>query len=222
MSDLIYDVLNPKCPTQQILDRIASKWTMLVILALGERPLRYSELQRRVAGVTKKMLTQTLRALERDGLIRRRVYDTVPSANRIRAQRIGTEPRCDCRRDSDVGIRQRRRHRPGAHGVRFARSQGSMTAITEWTRGEYTISSDRTRLDLDVIHGFLTASYWAQGRTRERVIAVDRALASVRPVPPRETNRIRSCGDRLCGVGIPGGRVRRGIAPRQRVGPMAG
>jgi DNA-binding HxlR family transcriptional regulator len=73
-----YDVLNPKCPTQQVLDRVASKWTMLVILALTERAHRYAALRRRVAGVTQKMLTQTLRALERDGLVRRRVFDTVP------------------------------------------------------------------------------------------------------------------------------------------------
>ena len=78
MSDVIYDVMNPKCPTQQVLDLVASKWTMLIILALGDGALRYSALQRRVQGVTKKMLTQTLRALERDGLLRRRVYDTVP------------------------------------------------------------------------------------------------------------------------------------------------
>ena len=63
MSDSTYDVLNPKCPTQQVLDRIGSKWTMLVILALSEQPHRYAQLQRRVIGVTKKMLTQTLRAL---------------------------------------------------------------------------------------------------------------------------------------------------------------
>ena len=43
------------------------------------------------------------------------------------------------------------------------------TIIREWTRGEYTISTDPARLDLDVIHGFLVRSYWAQGRTRERV-----------------------------------------------------
>jgi len=73
-----WDMLNPKCPTQQVLDRIASKWTMLVILALTEGTLRYAALRRRVAGVTQKMLTQTLRALERDGLVRRRVYETVP------------------------------------------------------------------------------------------------------------------------------------------------
>jgi DNA-binding HxlR family transcriptional regulator len=78
MRDPAFDVLNPKCPTQQVLDRIASKWTMLVILTLAEKRHRYAALQRRVAGVTKKMLTQTLRALERDGLVRRRVYHTVP------------------------------------------------------------------------------------------------------------------------------------------------
>src|SRR5258708_6603460 len=44
-----------------------------------------------------------------------------------------------------------------------------MSMVREWTRGEYTISSDRKRLDIEVIHGFLVASYWAQGRTRERV-----------------------------------------------------
>lgn len=76
--DTTYDVLNPKCPTQQVLGRVASKWTMLVILSLGEQPLHYAQLQRRVRGVTKKVLTQTLRALERDGLVRRRVIDTVP------------------------------------------------------------------------------------------------------------------------------------------------
>ena len=76
--DSMYDISNPKCPTQQVLDRVASKWTMLVILALGASPLRYAELRRRVVGVTKKVLTETLRALERDGLVSRHVYPTVP------------------------------------------------------------------------------------------------------------------------------------------------
>ena len=75
---MVWDVMNPKCPTQQVLDRVASKWTMLVILALGEQPQRYAQLQRRIGRVTKKVLTQTLRALERDGLLHRHVYDTVP------------------------------------------------------------------------------------------------------------------------------------------------
>jgi DNA-binding HxlR family transcriptional regulator len=78
MSNQVYDVLNPKCPTQQVLDRVAGKWTMLVILALGDERVHYAALRRRVEGVTKKMLTQTLRALERDGLIERHVHPTVP------------------------------------------------------------------------------------------------------------------------------------------------
>jgi DNA-binding HxlR family transcriptional regulator len=87
--DSAYDVLNPRCPTQQVLDRIASKWTMLVILALSERPRHYAELQRRVKGVTKKMLTQTLRALERDGLVERSVYRTVPIRTEYELSALG-------------------------------------------------------------------------------------------------------------------------------------
>ena len=77
-ADGMYDISNLKCPTQQVLDRIASKWTMLVILALGGPPMRYAELQRKIPGVTKKMLTETLRGLERDGLVDRHVYPTIP------------------------------------------------------------------------------------------------------------------------------------------------
>jgi DNA-binding HxlR family transcriptional regulator len=73
-----FDVLDPRCPTQQVLDRVAGKWTMRVILALSEDARRYADLQRRVKGVTKKVLTQTLRTLERDGLVERRVFHTVP------------------------------------------------------------------------------------------------------------------------------------------------
>lgn len=78
MTDTTFDISNPRCPTQQVLELVASKWTMLIILALDRGPRRYSQLQRSVEGVTKKMLTQTLRLLERDGLVHRRVYDTVP------------------------------------------------------------------------------------------------------------------------------------------------
>ena len=63
----------------EILERIADKWTLLVIEALdGERELRFSGLQRRVGGVSQKMLTKTLRQLERDGLVTRRVHAAVP------------------------------------------------------------------------------------------------------------------------------------------------
>ncbi len=64
---------------REILERIADKWTLLVIDALdGERELQFSRLQQRVGGVSQKMLTKTLRQLERDGLVTRRVHATVP------------------------------------------------------------------------------------------------------------------------------------------------
>lgn len=74
-----WDVMKQLCPTRQVLGRIADKWTMLVITALADEPvLRFSQLRRRVEGVSQKMLTQTLRALERDGMVRRTVHPTVP------------------------------------------------------------------------------------------------------------------------------------------------
>lgn len=66
------------CPTREVLHRIADKWTILVGMRLAERPHRYSELLRSVEGISKKMLAQTLRALERDGLVSRSAHATVP------------------------------------------------------------------------------------------------------------------------------------------------
>jgi DNA-binding HxlR family transcriptional regulator len=66
------------CPTRRILDRIGDRWTVLVVGALADGTARFSELGRRVEGVSQKMLTQTLRGLERDGLVRRTVYPEVP------------------------------------------------------------------------------------------------------------------------------------------------
>jgi DNA-binding HxlR family transcriptional regulator len=63
---------------REILGRIADKWTLLVIETLTDGALRFSEVKRRVNGVSQKMLTATLRGLERDGLATRRVYPTVP------------------------------------------------------------------------------------------------------------------------------------------------
>ena len=72
------NVLDPDCPSRVVLDRIAEKWTGLVVIALDEQTLRFTELRARIGGVAPKVLTQTLRALERDGLIRRKVYAEVP------------------------------------------------------------------------------------------------------------------------------------------------
>jgi DNA-binding HxlR family transcriptional regulator len=81
-----YNAFLSVCPSQQLLGRISDKWVTLVLSALGSgpacdgqpAPMRYSELARVLAGVSPKMLTQTLRSLERDGLISRTVTPTVP------------------------------------------------------------------------------------------------------------------------------------------------
>ena len=74
-----YDAFLANCPSRQLLDRISDKWVALILAALGEpRAMRYAELSRRLAGVSQKMLTQTLRYLERDGLLIRTVTPTVP------------------------------------------------------------------------------------------------------------------------------------------------
>jgi DNA-binding HxlR family transcriptional regulator len=86
---LEYDAFLAKCPSRQLLDRISDKWVALILAALGgdgpgvsddgqPHPMRYSELSRRLAGVSQKMLTQTLRSLERDGLLTRTVTPSVP------------------------------------------------------------------------------------------------------------------------------------------------
>ena len=74
-----YDAFDAHCPSRRLLDTIGDKWASLVIVALGVHGrLRYSELSNRIAGVSQKMLTQTLRNLERDGLLTRTVTPSVP------------------------------------------------------------------------------------------------------------------------------------------------
>jgi len=66
------------CPTRQVLDCIADKWAVLVLGLLLGGTRRFGELRRDIQGVSQKMLTQTLRSLERDGIVHREVYATVP------------------------------------------------------------------------------------------------------------------------------------------------
>ncbi|MER6783081.1 helix-turn-helix domain-containing protein [Streptomyces sp. NPDC000658] len=73
-----YDAFIRGCPTNQLLDRLSDKWVSLVVSALAPAPLRYSDLARKIAGVSPKMLTQTLRTLERDGILTRTVTPSVP------------------------------------------------------------------------------------------------------------------------------------------------
>jgi DNA-binding HxlR family transcriptional regulator len=67
-----------KCPTRLVLDRIGDKWTVLVLGLLCERPLRFNQMRRTIDGLTQKMLSQTLKALDRDGLVARKVNATMP------------------------------------------------------------------------------------------------------------------------------------------------
>jgi DNA-binding HxlR family transcriptional regulator len=66
------------CPIRDVLDRVGQKWTLLILVALEAEALRFSALQRAVGDISKRMLTQTLRDLERDGLITREVFPTKP------------------------------------------------------------------------------------------------------------------------------------------------
>ncbi|QXE37676.1 MULTISPECIES: winged helix-turn-helix transcriptional regulator [Streptomyces] len=77
-----YDILQwdtrEGCEVRQILDRVADKWSLLVIALLERRTLRFTELRHRIEGISQRMLTVTLRQLERDGLVRRTVHPVVP------------------------------------------------------------------------------------------------------------------------------------------------
>jgi DNA-binding HxlR family transcriptional regulator len=75
---LAYNAFLALCPTRQLLDTLADKWVCLVVAALKDEPQRYSHLSQTIAGVSQKMLTQTLRSLERDGLVTRSVTASVP------------------------------------------------------------------------------------------------------------------------------------------------
>ena len=100
-----YNAFLAVCPSRQLLDRISDKWVVLVLCALGDDPtdeatpsdqlpvtprtMRYSEISRALVGVSQKMLTQTLRALERDGLLTRTVTPTVPVTVTYRLTDLG-------------------------------------------------------------------------------------------------------------------------------------
>jgi DNA-binding HxlR family transcriptional regulator len=74
----VSDVFRAECGTRAVLDLLADKWTVLVVAALSTERRRYSQVKRQVEGISHKVLTQTLRALERDGLLSRTVHPVVP------------------------------------------------------------------------------------------------------------------------------------------------
>lgn len=77
------------CPVRNVLDRIGDKWTVLILAALAATPRRFSELHRIIPDISKRMLTQTLRGLERDGLATRHVFPTKPPSVEYRLSSLG-------------------------------------------------------------------------------------------------------------------------------------
>jgi DNA-binding HxlR family transcriptional regulator len=73
-----YDAFLAACPSRQLLDRLTDKWVTLILAALADGEQRYSEIARTIAGVSQKMLTQSLRNLERDGMLTRTITPAVP------------------------------------------------------------------------------------------------------------------------------------------------
>lgn len=77
------------CPVRDVLDCIGDKWSILMIMTLATRPQRFGELRRAIRDISKRMLTQTLRDLERDGLITRHVFPTKPPSVEYRLSPLG-------------------------------------------------------------------------------------------------------------------------------------
>ena len=73
-----FDILSPACPSRTVLRHVVDRWTPLVVTVLADGPSRFGELRARVGGVTPKVLTQTLRSMERDGLVTRTQLPGVP------------------------------------------------------------------------------------------------------------------------------------------------
>jgi DNA-binding HxlR family transcriptional regulator len=94
-TDEVTGPFSAACPTRTVLDTIADRWATLIIDLLAAGPRRFGELRRAIGGISQKMLTQTLRTLERDGLVRRTVYATTPPSVEYALTPLGqtlTEP----------------------------------------------------------------------------------------------------------------------------------
>lgn len=85
-----FDVYEDNCPTRQVLERIADKWALLILDRLGDGPVRFNQLRRDIKGISQKVLSQALKKLERDGLISRSIFATVPVTVEYALTPLGT------------------------------------------------------------------------------------------------------------------------------------
>jgi DNA-binding HxlR family transcriptional regulator len=130
------------CPSRGVLDVIGSKWTVLIIAALIDRPLHFGELKRRLDGITQKSLTQALRQLERDGFISRTQYPTIPPRVEYALTPLGCRggqsaelhPRMGSAQPRRSAHRPRRLRLPPRRAVRPAPRprRGTMNRSTDW------------------------------------------------------------------------------------------
>ena len=89
--DQAYDVLQAKCPSRHTLEHVTGRWGALIVMALRDGPVRFNELRRRVDGVSEKMLSQGLQALERDGFVAREVQSTMPPRVEYQLTPLGSQ-----------------------------------------------------------------------------------------------------------------------------------
>lgn len=85
------DLMNPNCPSREVLKHVTSRWGVMILMALEQDTLRFSALRRTVGGVSERMLSQTLKWLEHDGLVERIEYEVVPPHVEYRLTPLGRE-----------------------------------------------------------------------------------------------------------------------------------
>jgi DNA-binding HxlR family transcriptional regulator len=129
VGDFQYNVYAERCPTRQALDRIADKWTALIVGLLARRPHRFGDLQRNIEGISHKVLTSSLRSLERDGLVARRVLEGKPAPVEYSLTAVGEtliEPLAAIRTWAETHIEEILQARAsGAPGEANGRSDGA-------------------------------------------------------------------------------------------------
>ncbi|HEX5115479.1 MAG TPA: helix-turn-helix domain-containing protein [Pseudonocardiaceae bacterium] len=115
------------CPLREVLDRVSGKWSIQIIVAAAGGPIRFTQLRTAIDGISRRMLTLTLRNLERDGLLTRTVYPTIPPKVEYTLTAMATELHT-----SLVGLTEwAERHRADVAAARRAYDDNGHTNVTE-------------------------------------------------------------------------------------------
>lgn len=87
------ELFDANCPSRDVLKRLTSRWSLLILVALQDDRLRFSELRRKIGGISERMLAQTLRLMEEDGFVERTAYDVIPPHVEYHLSPLGHEVR---------------------------------------------------------------------------------------------------------------------------------